>query len=98
MQTSWSRSWIRWVFPWRKSEEATEKSSWTGSGFRELAMISKLPGFLALLIAASLIAAAPGRPPIIEAVRAGDQATLKTLLQKGANPNEAEPDGATALH
>jgi len=61
-------------------------------------MISKLPRLFALLIAVSLIAAAAGRPAIIEAVRTGDQATLKTLLQKGANPNEAEPDGATALH
>src|SRR5262252_6097458 len=61
-------------------------------------MISKLAKLSILLLALSFIAAAAGRPAIIEAVRKGDKDTLRTLLQKGANVNEAEADGATALH
>jgi len=61
-------------------------------------MIAKPAKFMVLLIAASLLAVAAGRPALIEAVRTGDAAGLRALLQKGANANEAEPDGATALH
>jgi ankyrin repeat protein len=42
--------------------------------------------------------AAAGRPPIIEAARTGDKDALRTLIQKGADVNAAEGDGATALH
>jgi ankyrin repeat protein len=38
------------------------------------------------------------RPPLSEAVKSGDKETLKSLLQKGANVNATEGDGATALH
>lgn len=61
-------------------------------------MISKSVKLLILLIATTLITAAAARPAIIEAVRKGDKDALRTLLQKGANVNEAEADGATALH
>jgi uncharacterized protein len=54
-------------------------------------MMSKLALMLVFLLAA-------GRPAIIDAVRKGDRDTLRTLIQKGTNVNEAEPDGATALH
>jgi uncharacterized protein len=54
-------------------------------------MISKLAVMLVLLLAA-------GRPAIIDAVRKGDLEALRSLIQKGTNVNEAEPDGATALH
>ena len=37
-------------------------------------------------------------PTLIDAARAGDRATVKTLVQKGANVNAAEGDGTTALH
>jgi ankyrin repeat protein len=50
------------------------------------------------LILASLVTAAAARPAIIEAVRKGDKDALRALLQKGANVNETEADGATALH
>ena len=61
-------------------------------------MIPKAARLLIPLILTSLIAAAAGRPPIIEAVRKGDGNALRALLQKGANVNETEGDGATALH
>jgi len=61
-------------------------------------MLRKTSLLVILLIAISLVAAAAARPAIIEAVRKGDKDALKTLLQKGANVNEAEADGATALH
>jgi len=61
-------------------------------------MISRLTRCVVLLIAASLVVSAAGRPAVIEAVRKGDREALRTLLQKGANVNEAEADGATALH
>ena len=61
-------------------------------------MISKLLKLSIVLLAMSLIAAAAGRPAIIEAVKKGDKDTLRSLLQKGANVNETEADGATALH
>ena len=56
-----------------------------------IAMISKLAVLVVLLLAA-------GRPPIIDAVRKGDRDALRSLIAKGTNVNEAEADGATALH
>ena len=54
-------------------------------------MILKLAVLVVLLLAA-------GRPPIIDAVRKGDKDALRSLIAKGTNVNEAEADGATALH
>src|ERR1700693_2208058 len=39
-----------------------------------------------------------GRPPLVEAARAGDHDALRTLLQKKVDVNAAEGDGSTALH
>ena len=61
-------------------------------------MIRRAARLLLLLILASFVTAAAGRPSIIEAVRKGDKDALRALLQKGVNVNEAEADGATALH
>jgi len=49
-----------------------------------------------LLVAASLAAGAG--LPLVDAVKRGDGAAVRTLLQKHANVNEAEPDGTAALH
>jgi ankyrin repeat protein len=49
------------------------------------------------LLAVFLIGAA-GRPPLIEAVRNGDRDTLRALVQKKVDVNQAEGDGTTALH
>src|SRR5687767_2999769 len=61
-----------------------------------------LARFLALLIliAAFLPAAALGAeaPPLVDAAERGDQATVRSLLQKGADINAARTDGLTALH
>src|SRR5687767_2701470 len=37
-------------------------------------------------------------PPLVDAAERGDQATVRTLLQKGADINGARADGLTALH
>src|SRR5262245_56578727 len=36
--------------------------------------------------------------PLIDAIKAGDKAAIRALLQQRVNVNAAEPDGATALH
>ena len=54
-------------------------------------MIPRLALMLVLLLAA-------GHPAIVDAVRKGDREALRSLIQKGTNVNEAEADGATALH
>src|SRR5688572_28397281 len=61
-------------------------------------MVSKLARWIPLLLAVSILGAAAGRPPIVDAARRGDRDALRALLQKGANVNEAEGDGSTALH
>lgn len=47
---------------------------------------------------AVLLMGAAENPTLIDAARAGDRATVKTLVQKGANVNDAQADGTTALH
>ena len=39
-----------------------------------------------------------GRPPLVEAARAGDRDALRALLQKKVDVNAPEGDGSTALH
>jgi uncharacterized protein len=41
---------------------------------------------------------AAARPPLLEAAKRGDKEALRSLLQKGADANATEGDGATALH
>lgn len=56
-----------------------------------------------LLVAAGLALAAAASPPtapdrqLIDAVRAGDAARVRALLEAGADAGAAEPDGSTAL-
>ncbi len=45
-----------------------------------------------------LLGADTGRPPLVDAARNGDKDSLRALLQKKADVNAAEADGATALH
>ena len=52
--------------------------------------------WLGLLSACSLAAAADLR--LLEAVREGDTEAARSLLSQGVDANEAEADGATALH
>jgi ankyrin repeat protein len=47
-------------------------------------------------VSAPLIAASS--PGLMDAVRNGDTPAVRTLLQRGANPNERAGDGTTALH
>lgn len=56
-------------------------------------------GLWAAFAAAALCAAAPAfAADVADAVMRGDDAALERLLQQGANVNEPQPDGATALH
>ena len=54
----------------------------------------------ALLLAASFVGAQPAPVPLIEAVKAGDAALVRALLDQdeGAGPNVAAADGTTPLH
>ena len=50
------------------------------------------------LLLAGRLASAAADLSLIEAVKSGDQSTVSTLVQRGADVNAAAPDGATALH
>jgi ankyrin repeat protein len=52
---------------------------------------------LALLTVAPATAASID-PPLVRAVKDADRAAVRTLLQQRVDPNQAEPDGTTALH
>src|SRR5438128_2540775 len=53
---------------------------------------------LAVLASAVSLGAAGIDVSLIEAVKAGDGQTVRTLLKQRSNVNAAEPDGMTALH
>jgi uncharacterized protein len=44
------------------------------------------------------VVASAARPPIVEAAKEGDTATIRALLQKKADVNAMDADGTTALH
>lgn len=50
------------------------------------------------LLATVSVALAAERPPLIDAARHRDTAAMRALIEKGANVNAKEADGATALH
>ena len=52
----------------------------------------------AFLAIALLTGATPAADPLLEAVRRGDVAAVRTLLRDGADPNVAQGDGMSALH
>ena len=57
--------------------------------------------FLTLCLCVSVVTAvsfAAPRPEIVDAAKRGDQATLRSLIEKRANVNAADNDGTTALH
>ena len=53
---------------------------------------------LPALFAVSLMGAAVDPPSVIQAAKNGDKDALRALIQKKADVNQAEADGATALH
>src|SRR5579863_9914858 len=60
----------------------------------------RMPAVLILpaIFAVSIIAAAVDPPSVIQAAKNGDKDALRVLIQKKADVNQAEADGATALH
>ena len=50
-----------------------------------------------LLLTGRLTSAAAD-PPLIKAIKSGEQSTVSTLVQRGADVNASAPDGSTALH
>jgi ankyrin repeat protein len=65
-----------------------------------LKVLKRIPIVVAVLVASavSMLVMAAARPAIVDAARNNDREALRALLQKGANVNESEPDGTTALH
>jgi ankyrin repeat protein len=55
-------------------------------------------GLLALIVTFGVTAVAAERPAVIDAARNGDRAALRALIQKKADVNQPDLDGATALH
>ena len=53
---------------------------------------------LGVLLIALLAAAAPADLPLVDAVKAGDVATVRALVAQGIDVNAAEVDGTTPLH
>ena len=53
---------------------------------------------VAALLTLCVPPAAAAGPPLGEAARAGDAARVADLLERGADPRAADPDGATPLH
>ncbi len=53
---------------------------------------------LAAVVLAGALHAAPGDLTVADAARAGDLAAVRALLKNGADVNEAQGDGMTALH
>ena len=54
--------------------------------------------FVGALSVTVLLLAAPSDTPVADAVRAGDNAALRSLLTQGVDVNAAQGDGMTALH
>ena len=53
---------------------------------------------LGLLLTSLPVAAAPADVPLVEAVKAGDVAGVRALIEQGVDVNAAEVDGTTPLH
>ncbi len=53
---------------------------------------------LPLGFAVFLLGAGGSRPAVVDAAKHGDKDAVRSLLQKKADVNAAEPDGSTALH
>src|SRR5678816_2184306 len=51
---------------------------------------------LGLLCAVGSLAA--DGPGLVDAARTGDVAAVRSLIKGGADPNQAAPDGSTAVH
>ena len=55
-------------------------------------------GLLAVVVMFGATAVSAERPAVIDAARNGDRAALRALIEKKADVNQPDADGATALH
>ncbi len=58
----------------------------------------RLPLFVVASFGLTFAVAAPASAQLLDAVKAGDQATVSALIEGGSDVNAAEPDGTTPLH
>src|SRR5262245_29477245 len=80
----------------RSRRSAAAKASCRSTRSLEFEVYSVLRGSWPLLLL--LLMGAIDTPSLIGAVKNGDAAAVRTLIQQGANVNATEADGATALH
>src|SRR5690242_2325513 len=59
---------------------------------------ARLAAWSMLLCAVAFGAAATERASLLGATKGGTAAEVRELLESGANPNEADADGTSALH
>jgi ankyrin repeat protein len=67
-------------------------------GTRSHTLVFCLPVLLLLAATVQTGAAAQSAESIVLRVKAGDATAVRTLLNQGADPDTAQPDGTTALH
>jgi ankyrin repeat protein len=58
----------------------------------------KVADLLILVLLTAAVSGAANLPPLVEAAKAGNRESIRTLLQKGASANDTDGDGTTALH
>ncbi len=63
-----------------------------------MTMTMRLIRVMVVLSAIASVAAASGDPPLVQAVKSGDTAAVRTLLKQKVDVNATAPDGTTALH
>ena len=77
-------------------EMLREKRTTAGAGSANRGRPAPLVGALVLTLLVS--AATPPDSPVADAAMRGDQGSVRSLLQQGADVNAAQGDGMTALH
>ena len=63
-----------------------------------MSFVTRLVAVVLVVGALCASTAAQGVPPLVDAVKRGDLAAVRTLLRNRTLVNQAEPDGTTALH
>jgi ankyrin repeat protein len=75
----------------------TVASGFSRTFFRRAARPAKAGRYILVAVLAAASMARAAEPTLVDAAERGDRATVLRLLAKGANPNQAGPDGTTAV-